>query len=257
MLLFIFFLIATTSNLFFQSFAMPPKSNYYKRYAKKSTTKPYSKYKNNSKLRAYKAKSVTTMVSRGVRPLAQRFITTMKYVERVVISTTLADLPAVYMFNLNSIYDPNRTGLGHQPFGHDTFSGLYSRYRVFAADYSVTALPNNANAGTLSVIVKNDSASVFPLDPAFAAEYPRSKTIYLRIQDPSSISGSISLPSLVGQTPAQYKAEDRYASTFLVSPTELMTLQLYLTLASASQITCDVTINYHVELFDPIAIAQS
>ncbi len=34
------------------------------------------------------------------------------------------------VFRLNSIYDPDLTSTGHQPYGHDTMATLYNRYRV-------------------------------------------------------------------------------------------------------------------------------
>ncbi len=35
-----------------------------------------------------------------------------------------------YVFRLNSLYDPDLTGTGHQPYGFDQFAALYSRYKV-------------------------------------------------------------------------------------------------------------------------------
>lgn len=232
------------------------QTNYYKRYAKKSTSKPYSKYKNTSKLRTYKARSATTMVSRGIRPLAQRFVTSMRYSQRFVIATAFSGLPKVYQFNLNAINDPDRTGVGHQPYGHDTFQGLYQRYRVFAVDYQVTSLPNNVNAGSFSVVPKNDDGSL-AVDVGYVQEFPRSKSTFLSLQDHRTLRGTISLPDLTGQTLAEYKGSDRYAAVFGNAPTEIMTLQVYLTLPTTASVEFDVILNYHVELFDPLAAVQS
>lgn len=42
------------------------------------------------------------------------------------------------LFRLNSIYDPDQTGVGGQPSGYNAYVGLYSRYKVIACDISVT-----------------------------------------------------------------------------------------------------------------------
>ena len=196
------------------------------------------------------------MVSKGVRPLAQRFITSMKYAERITMTTAFAGLPVVYMFNLNSLQDPNRTGIGHQPFGHDTLSPLYQRYRVYAVSYSVIVEPTTSSPGMVTVIPKNDDGGVGP-DAGFVMEFPRGKTAPLGFQTPTVITGRISLPALTGQTLTEYKGSDRYAAVFGNSPTEIMTLQTYLTTQVATTVVVNVSLTYECELFDPIGITIS
>lgn len=43
-----------------------------------------------------------------------------------------------YTFAANSIFDPNVTGIGHQPRLHDDFQALYNRYCVVGAKIEVT-----------------------------------------------------------------------------------------------------------------------
>lgn len=42
-----------------------------------------------------------------------------------------------HLFRINSIFDPDYTGTGHQPAFHDQWSPLYSNYRVTGFKYSV------------------------------------------------------------------------------------------------------------------------
>lgn len=35
-----------------------------------------------------------------------------------------------YVFRLNSLYDPDLTGTGHQPYGFDQYAALFNRYKV-------------------------------------------------------------------------------------------------------------------------------
>lgn len=50
------------------------------------------------------------------------------------------------LFRATSIYDPDLTGLGHQPYGHDTFQGIYNHYRVVKAVIKITSVEGEGNA---------------------------------------------------------------------------------------------------------------
>lgn len=105
---------------------MPQKRGGYKNLRKRVTSgmRKYRKRAANRKL----------VVNSALQPIPQRYITKMKYSEQV--ST---DAAGRYMFNLNSIFDPNRTGTltGHQPYGFDTLATLYNRYRVISCGYRI------------------------------------------------------------------------------------------------------------------------
>jgi uridine kinase len=52
----------------------------------------------------------TLNVNKSLTPFSQRYITKMKYSENVITGST-----GVYRFALNNLFDPNLTGVGHQP----------------------------------------------------------------------------------------------------------------------------------------------
>ncbi len=54
-----------------------------------------------------------------------------------------------HVFRLNSIFDPDFTGTGHQPYGHDTYELLYEQYRVVGCKATVTY---SASAATSNII---------------------------------------------------------------------------------------------------------
>ena len=47
---------------------------------------------------------------------------------------------AVHVFSVNSIFDPNVTGTGHQPMFHDNYQSIYGKYRVNYATITVVPL---------------------------------------------------------------------------------------------------------------------
>lgn len=67
------------------------------------------------------------------RPIALKLVTTLRYAEQIKIRPTLAATAADYVFSLNGIYDPNITGIGHQPRGYDQIMALYEHYVVLGA----------------------------------------------------------------------------------------------------------------------------
>lgn len=54
-----------------------------------------------------------------------------RYNEQVSWTASVAAVP--YFFRANSIFDPNLTGTGHQPMGHDEMVALYNHYVVLGA----------------------------------------------------------------------------------------------------------------------------
>ncbi len=56
---------------------------------------------------------------------------------------------AVHQFRLNSLFDPDYTGLGHQPAFRDQWNALYTKYRVVKTTWHITFRPHrNAVVGT-------------------------------------------------------------------------------------------------------------
>lgn len=49
-------------------------------------------------------------------------------------------------FRGNGLYDPDQSGVGHQPLGFDQWMAFYTRYRVYASRIKVTILNNNDNS---------------------------------------------------------------------------------------------------------------
>lgn len=74
--------------------------------------------------------SGSQLVPRGPNnPFPDSRIITMRYCESFSIDGGIGT-PASYLFRANSIFDPNYSGTGHQPYGHDQIAALYNHYEV-------------------------------------------------------------------------------------------------------------------------------
>jgi hypothetical protein len=166
------------------------------------------------------------------------------------------------VMNLNSLFDPDRTGTGHQPYGYDQVAALYNRYRVFVTKWKIVfhaesvgfyivVVPSN---GALATAITNQAS--FTL----ACESPRA---VVRCQGVGAndviIYGSVALNDLNGSSLQEYGGDDRFQAIFGASPTELMLLNIGIYDQSGSSVTVDfdVSLEFHVEVHDPLMLAQS
>lgn len=206
-----------------------------------------------------------TNVNRALQPLAQRYICKMKYAESFDIPIPMTGFVGTYRYNLNSIFDPNRTGVGHQPYGRDTLSTIYNRYRVISCHYKVciSQLVASSEPLQLAVLPANEEVSIGL--GAEARESPRAKYI---VQAGNGapirmLTGKVSIPALVGRTKAQYMADDRYQATYDANPVEAAVLNIFVSLLNDGQVVSErpvkasIELVYTVESFDPKQLAQS
>jgi len=198
-------------------------------------------------------------VNRALQPIPQRYICKMKYADTFSINLGGAS-SGVYRFNLNSIYDPNRTGTGHQPYGHDTFQQLYNRYRVVKCTYAIHSISSNNYTIQLAGLPSNEEVSLSTTSAA--RENPRCRYLIQGNGSPiKTLRGSVYLPSLMGRNKTQYMADDRFQAQFGASPQELAILNVYAGLigdaAANDEIVCNIELVYTVECFDVHSLAQS
>lgn len=200
-----------------------------------------------------KPRRKTGLVNTALQPIAQRYICKMKYSE---IFNQAAISPHLKL-NLNSIYDPNRSGTGHQPYGHDTMQTLYNRYRVISCSYVIRGY-SGTDAVRFAALAANELVS--PTTVSEMVENPRARFKHAFPNGQQGvIRGSVYLPSLVGRTKAQYMADDRYQATMGSDPSELAILNVFgqNLLDGSIQVIYTVELTYTVELFDVKNLAQS
>lgn len=209
------------------------------------------------KRKMYSRRPKRVLVNTALHPIPQRFITKMKYSEQVN-----TDANGQYRFNLNSIYDPNSTGTGHQPYGYDTLSTLYNRYRVISCGWRIQVnwqANQNAQPVLVGAIPANEALTFLSL--AELRENPRAKYINQNYgAETIALTGKSYIPSLVGRNKAQYMADDRYQALINSSPNELAILNVVTGpngLDSPASATIQIVLEYTVEFFDIKHLAQS
>jgi hypothetical protein len=168
---------------------------------------------------------------------------------------------------MNSLFDPNQTGVGHQPYGFDQLSSFYQQYIVHS--FKVTLLANtigstaevaichalNSNAGFLSI-------AGMTVDRA--TEAPMVGTAIL------GSSGNVRAREIVikgncwdlqGQTKAQYLNQvENNGALVSANPTVNLTLQVGIaSYSGAAGEVCSIQtiIEYTAEFMQPVQMPQS
>lgn len=87
----------------------------------------------------------------------------MKYVTTFRLSPSLAD-NADYFFRANSIFDPNYTGVGHQPYTHDTWASIYNHYKVLGCSIKLQGTPTTNTPVILGCRLSDDVTAEQDID---------------------------------------------------------------------------------------------
>lgn len=165
------------------------------------------------------------------------------------------------LMNLNSIYDPDRSGLGHQPLGHDEWATWYNRYRVFKVDYVITFNNLDESQAAIISVINQNGIPTYSNEAAFEQPGAYVKTIGpVSGMNRCQVKGSVYLPRLNGKTPGNYKANDDTQALFTANPSETLTQALVVApVLPGSPVNIAYTIKYmyHLEMFDPNTLGMS
>lgn len=199
-----------------------------------------------------------TNIQRGPNPFGQRAIAKLKYVERINL-VGANNICALYYIRANSMFDPNETGVGHQPMGFDQYATLFHQYRVFKVAYRFVCMPLGAQSGSRMAIGFQNNGTAWPTSMDAIAEKPRTFVKTLAYDGPTTIKGKFYLPRAMGMTPEQYRTDPETAAAISTNPLEFANIVLaYECPATTNQtLYTDLYLTYYVEFFDPKALAQS
>lgn len=180
---------------------------------------------------------------------------TMKY-STVRSFTPSAGLCLDQVYNMNSIFDPDSSGSGHQPHGRDQWSNFYGRYRVDRCD--VTFKCGRSDGGTFVIFGSNNSSLITNVSDPLEAP---GALIGAHTNNGSTLNlfKSFNLADLTGVTREVYNADDRYQASFGSSPTEVLACHVCWTPAAldAGLGYATIVLTQYVTMFDPIFLSES
>ncbi len=191
-----------------------------------------------------------------------RVLIKMPYGE--MIERTPASATDFYTFRLNSTFDPDLTGTGHQPLGRDQFAGiLYNRYRVHSVQVHVSF--SNITSGAcpcLHYVYPSNGYNLSTITDALEQPLVITKVA----GDPNygfplTITGGWNLWDIWGKTKEEYLSDDTTGSIYSTNPTEVMTLDIGLgtmdRTTTVSKWRFAIQLVYTVEWYDRVVIGAS
>ena len=145
----------------------------------------------------------------------------LPYSTRVALNSGTLGAAANYVFDLSSIYDPDTTGVGHQPLGHDQIALFFERYQVVSVDYQFVFF-NRSTSNPARIGIRASDSSATDTDPDVLIENGNSQWTLLSLasggQAVHTYSGRIDVHEVHGITKSQYLANDDYGADFGSNP---------------------------------------
>lgn len=91
-----------------------------------------------------------------------KMLMTHKYFETFDVMNTVGST-GVYQFRANSMFDPNFTGTGHQPYLFDQMAAVYNHFFVISSKITITVSHNaTTNTAASACVYLNDDTTVTP-----------------------------------------------------------------------------------------------
>ncbi len=224
---------------------------------------PYrKKYKGRKKRYAPRRKK-KAYPGRGMPGFPATRVVKMRYVDSIVLDAPVNARNA-YIFRANSIFDPDISGIGHQPLGHDQWAQFYNHYVVIGAKINVTFNASAANQDAQIVGIYSSDDITIPTTALEIIEQGlcRWKSAPIGFGDNSAITlvNTYSAKKTFNVTNVKDNF-DRLGAGFDANPPEISFFHLFTQSldpqANPAALNCLVTISYIVLMSEPKSLPQS
>lgn len=262
-----------------------------KRKRSSSVSKPKRRKVYRKTKRYVQKRKTMSVIPRPMKCFPNSMKFTLRYCENVTIPNHNAG-SGPYVFRMNSLYDPNYTGTGHQPRYRDQIAQIYSKYCVITSKAYIEILSSGTSAdsqgagnptvfGYLDDSATADARSLeehielgMPNHSYLMTNIPGNNTRVELSRAKRSFALTYGLRKFWGVDkktqviyPAgtgnndEYVEESRYAALFGTHPTRQCMLKLKVFDSAISSNECvmyaRVTIDYTVVAFSPIEVGAS
>lgn len=177
------------------------------------------------------------------------------------LTEAAAGLGASYVFRLNSLYDPNSTGVGSQPTAYDNWSGLFERSVVYRCDVQLQM----ANAGTLPQQMGSftiSGASTIPGVSSWPSQYKSASALRCTTgNNVFTMSRSYDIAKLLGIPRTKLIDEEDYSegpSGPAVAGNNQALLQIWVKgIGAVGVAAVSIRMQFYAKLFDPNSLSVS
>lgn len=138
----------------------------------------------------------------------------LAYVQHIQIASSTIT-PGTQTFRLNSLFDPDFSGIGSQPYMRDQWAALYSKYVVYACRVQIHLSTDNANNDIL-VTARPTQSSLTIGDIDLEMERGGISRVVAN-ERPQTISLFIPLHKIWGISKKRYMSDDLYSQNTIGS----------------------------------------
>ncbi len=192
-------------------------------------------------------------------PSSQRILQTFSY--GAALTEGAAGGGVSYFYRLNSVYDPDASGVGTTAGGYSTWAALYLNYKVHRATVRIQGTGTAASGAFIQCVVAPVAGqAVVPSNPALRKMIPDSvfRTIVPQANGGKTtfeIVRSYDLAKISRVTKSQYANDMDFSGLVGSNPARqiyLMVAGLTGSSASVGTISFAIQITYEVEWFNPV-----
>lgn len=207
----------------------------------------------------------SSMLIRQPTVVADRLKIKFRYVLPTSITSTSGALNYT-QFRGNSLFDPDFTGAGTQPYGYDQWSPFYQYYRVTGSSINVLAIGPQFDAGNnqnciLFGCYPHPTAVNTPASLLQSLERPYRKwKMSVGSSSAKVIKAYMSTAKIFGETKVSVTSEDNYQATTSANPATQWLWTVFAATADGSTtatILVYVTITYYAILTTRAQLATS
>lgn len=173
-----------------------------------------------------------TRLSKITTGLPNNLLTKLTYVDSIKLDNTGSPgIAATQQFRLNSLYDPDYTNTGHQPYLYDQLAALYAHYCVYGVKVEFSVGTETTTSPVL-IAVQPTTAISTPSDAELGAERPNSNLLVVDAGGAAQkFSKYYKIADVFGVTKRNILTDDLFQSAITTSPTRIA----YLNISAVSQ----------------------
>lgn len=183
------------------------------------------------------------------------------YYDSPSIDPSVGGVVASYVFSANGMYDPNISGVGHQPLGFDQLMAAYDHYTVIGSKITVTFTnTDSSNSQLAGIFLTRNSAT----ENDYVKIIENGKGNYVRLgtsgKDNATATLSLSAPIANFLGISKIMSEADLKGTDAANPAQECYFHIWAApgvSVDSSVVRCDVLIEYIAVFTEPKLLAKS
>lgn len=189
--------------------------------------------------------------------------TKLVYAEKFSLTGGTLGTCGQYQFRTNSIFDPNLSGVGHQPLGYDQITPLFEKYVVTKMDYKINIVNGAASQAMMWCVNASDSTSTSgAIDQIIENGNARCGIIsgYTGGSPTVKVTGTVLNWKLSGASYDEYVMDDVNGASVGANPTDVNVLNISVcdvATATGATVYALVELTYYTIFRGSVLTAQS